>query len=51
MQWLLRKIIGTKNERDLKALRPLMQKVNEIELSYQALTDVQLQAKTGAPLH
>ncbi|MCB1069402.1 MAG: preprotein translocase subunit SecA [Kiritimatiellae bacterium] len=46
MQWLLKKIVGTKNERDVKKLRPLVQKINELEEQYQALTEEQLQAKT-----
>ena len=39
MQWLLKKIVGTKNERDVKKLRPLVQKINELEEQYQALTE------------
>ena len=41
MQWLLKKIVGTKNERDVKKLRPLVQKINELEEQYQALTEEQ----------
>ncbi len=47
MQWLLKKILGTKNERDIKRLRPLVARVNAIEQEYQGLTDAQLQAKTA----
>ncbi|NLG36281.1 MAG: hypothetical protein GX548_13105, partial [Lentisphaerae bacterium] len=46
MQWLLKKIVGTKNERDLKKLRPLVTKINEWEEKYQGLTEEGLKAKT-----
>ena len=47
MQWLLKKIIGTKNERDLKRLRPLVGQINALEEELQALNDEELKAKTG----
>ena len=46
MNWILKKIIGSKNERDLKKMRPLVAKINELDEEYKALTDEQLQAKT-----
>ncbi|MEI6149046.1 MAG: preprotein translocase subunit SecA [bacterium] len=46
MQWLLHKIVGSKNQRDVKKLRPLVPRINAFEKEYQALTDAQLQAKT-----
>ena len=39
-------IIGSKNDRDLKRLRPYVARINEIEKSYQSLTDEELKAKT-----
>ena len=47
MQWLLKRILGTKNERDVKKLRPLVPRINEIEKSLQALSDDALKAKTA----
>ena len=47
MQWLLKKIVGTKNERDLKRLRPLVGRINELEQGLQSLSDEALKAKTG----
>ncbi len=44
--FLLKLILGSKVERDIKRLRPLVAQINEIEKSYQALTDEQLRAKT-----
>ncbi|RKX33032.1 MAG: preprotein translocase subunit SecA, partial [Verrucomicrobia bacterium] len=46
MQWVLRKIIGSRNERELRKLRPLVDRINEIEQQLQKLTDEQLAAKT-----
>ncbi len=48
MQWLLRKIISTKNQRDIKRMRPLVQRMNDLEREYQALSDDALKAKTEA---
>ena len=47
MQWILNKIIGTKNERDIRKLRPLVAQINELEVQLQALPEDQLQAKTA----
>ena len=47
MQWLLKKIVGTKNERDLKKLRPLVGKINGIEEQLQGLSDEELKGKTA----
>ena len=47
MQWLLKRILGTKNERDLKKLRPFVGRINALEKDLQALTDAALKAKTG----
>lgn len=44
---LLKLIIGTKSQRDLKRLRPLVSRINEIESSYQSLSDDQLKNKTN----
>ncbi len=46
MNWIFKKILGSKNERDLKKMRPLVEKINEYDEQYKALTDEQLQAKT-----
>jgi preprotein translocase subunit SecA len=43
---ILTKIIGTKNERELKAIGPLIQRIIALEPSVLPLTDAQLQAKT-----
>ncbi len=43
---LARKIFGSANERYLKTLRPIIDKINEIEPQFIALDDIQLKAKT-----
>ncbi|PYQ54989.1 MAG: preprotein translocase subunit SecA [Acidobacteria bacterium] len=43
---ILTKIIGTKNERELKAIRPTIQRINELEPSILPLTEAELRAKT-----
>ncbi|MCF7847204.1 MAG: preprotein translocase subunit SecA [Kiritimatiellales bacterium] len=47
MNWILKRIIGSKNERDLKKLQPLVTRINALDEVYKALSDAQLQAKTG----
>jgi preprotein translocase subunit SecA len=43
---ILKKIIGTKNERELKRIQPLVDKTNSLEDEYRVLSDDQLRAKT-----
>ena len=43
---LVQKVVGTKNERDLKKLQPLVDQINSLEADFEALSDAQLQAKT-----
>jgi preprotein translocase subunit SecA len=45
--WVLRKIIGTQNERTLRKIAPLVQKINSFEVSISALGDDDLKAKTS----
>src|SRR5690349_10681435 len=42
-----KKVFGTKNERELKKLRPIVAGINEIELGLQKVGDDQLRAKTA----
>jgi preprotein translocase subunit SecA len=46
-KWLLTKIFGTKNERDLKKLQPKVAAINALEPRISQLSDAQLQAKTA----
>jgi preprotein translocase subunit SecA len=44
--WLLKSTIGTKNDRDVRRLVPVVRKINEIEESLQKLSDEEIRAKT-----
>src|SRR4051794_24762133 len=48
MSWFFKKIFGTKNERELKKLRPLVAKINEIEAGLQSAGEDVLRQKTAA---
>jgi preprotein translocase subunit SecA len=43
---IARKLFGSKNERDLKKLDPIVRAVNELEPAMKALSDEQMRAKT-----
>ena len=45
LSWI-KKVVGTKNEREIKRLRPLVELVNALEPEYQKLTDDELRART-----
>jgi preprotein translocase SecA subunit len=45
LSWI-KKVVGTKNEREIKRIRPLVQLVNALEPEFQKLTDDELRAKT-----
>ncbi len=47
-KWLITKIFGTQNERDLKKLQPYIASIGALEPEIQKLSDAQLQAKTAA---
>ncbi|MBX7097334.1 MAG: preprotein translocase subunit SecA [Myxococcaceae bacterium] len=42
IEWTLKKIIGTKNERELKKAWPKVARINELEPKFKALTDPEL---------
>jgi preprotein translocase subunit SecA len=46
-EMILKKIAGTKNERDLKKIYPLVDEINELEPSVSALSDSALKEKTS----
>jgi len=47
VNFVLKKIFGSKNERDIKKMQPLVQRINALEEQYQALSDDALKAKTA----
>ncbi len=46
MKWILQKIIGTKNDRDVKKMQPLVEQINALEEEFQTFTEDELKAKT-----
>ena len=46
IQRVLTSMFGSKHERDMKKMRPLIEHINSLEAGVQALTDDQLKAKT-----
>jgi preprotein translocase subunit SecA len=43
---IAKKIFGTQNERELKAIQPMIERINSLEPEYARFTDFQLNAKT-----
>src|ERR1700731_328407 len=46
--WILKKILGSKNQRELKRMMPIVRRINELEAPLQNLSDEALRAKTAA---
>jgi preprotein translocase subunit SecA len=44
---LIKKIVGSKNERELKKIQPLVDKINQLESKISPLSDDRLLAKTS----
>jgi preprotein translocase subunit SecA len=45
--WVLKKIFGTENERTLRKIAPVVEKINAFEPAVSKLSDAELRAKTG----
>ena len=43
---IIKAIFGSKSQRDVKKMLPLVRRINELEVEYQKLSDEELQAKT-----
>jgi len=48
INFIIRKIVGSQNERQVKKMRPQVAKINEIEASLQSLSEEELRQKTAA---
>src|SRR3977135_533210 len=46
--WILKKILGSKNTRELKRLAPVIRRINELDEQFKSLSDDELRAKTAA---
>jgi len=45
--WILKKILGSKNQRLVKSLRPVVAQINKLEQEFRSLSDEQLRAKVA----
>src|SRR5438270_6698014 len=46
--WILKKIVGSKNQRELRRLAPIVRRMNEFDEQFKSLSDDELRAKTAA---
>jgi preprotein translocase subunit SecA len=46
--WILKKILGSKNQRELKRLMPIVRRANEFDEQFKNLSDDELRTKTAA---
>ena len=47
VNWILKKIVGSKNQREIRRLRKVVEQINAIEPQLNALSDDELRAKTA----
>src|SRR5947208_1750351 len=48
VSWILKKILGSKNQRELRRLTPIVRRINELDEQFKSLSDEELRAKTAA---
>ena len=46
--WILKKILGSKNQRELRRLTPTVRQINEFDEQFKSLSDDELRAKTAS---
>jgi preprotein translocase subunit SecA len=46
VSWILKKILGSKNQREIKRLHPIVRSINAFDEQFKALSDDELRAKT-----
>ena len=47
VNWFIKKVLGSKNQREVKRLRPIVTVINEFDEQFKALSDDELRAKTA----
>ncbi len=45
--WILKKILGSKNQREIKRMMPTVRRINELDEQFKSLSDDELRAKTA----
>src|SRR2546421_250797 len=48
VSWILKKILGSKNQREVRRLTPIVRRINELDEQFKSLSDDELRAKTAA---
>ena len=48
VSWILKKILGSKNQREIKRLQPIVRSINAFDEQFKSLSDDELRAKTAA---
>jgi len=48
VNWILKKILGSKNQREIRRLQPIARSINAFDEQFKALSDEELRAKTAA---
>jgi preprotein translocase subunit SecA len=46
--WILKKILGSKNQRELRRLTPIIRRINELDEQFKSLSDDELRAKSAS---
>src|SRR2546421_3442982 len=46
--WILKKILGSKNQRELRRFSPIVRRINELDEQFKSLSDDELRAKSAA---
>ena len=47
VKWIIKKIVGSKHQKELKRLKATVEKINQLEVEFQSLSDDQLREKTA----
>ena len=47
VSWILKKILGSKNQREIRRLQPIVRSINVFDEQFKALSDDELRAKTS----
>ncbi|HEX8280662.1 MAG TPA: preprotein translocase subunit SecA, partial [Chthoniobacterales bacterium] len=45
--WVLKKVLGSKNQREIKRMMPTVRRINELDEQFKSLSDDELRAKTA----
>src|SRR5207237_7562496 len=46
--WILKKILGSKNQREIRRMAPIARQINELEKEFQSFSDDQLRGLTAS---